>query len=317
MVAGRERFGWLALPLLASAILVPSVAGGRSRPHPRVTQTRAPLYGVTLDRITGLSGLLAGLRALPERPTVRIYFDVREPAAHYASAVARVSRAGAVMGELLDSSDERSISIGRLRARTRSYARALGRHVAIWEVGNEVNGSWTGPARVVSGKLTAAYDAITVAGGATALTLYANDFGPNHCGDGRAELTPLQFARRWVRPRVARGLRFVLLSYYPTQCGGREPSARAVAARLEALRTVFPHAALGFGEVGLPRPATRATRARAAQIMRWAYSLDPELPDYVGGYFWWYGAQDALRPGAPLAAALRGAFRDEASALGR
>jgi len=50
--------------------------------------------------------------------------------------------------------------------------------------------------------------------------------------------------------------------------------------------------------------------------MHWAYALNPGLPYYIGGYFWWYGAEDALRPGAPLRTALRAAFRREAAALG-
>ena len=131
--------------------------------------------------------------------------------------------------------------------------------------------------------------------GRTALTLYANDFGPNHCGDGKAELTPLEFARRWIPPRVKRSLDYVFLGYYPTQCGGRELTSGAIAERLKGLHAVFPNSALGFGEVGLPHPATSATRAQAAQIMHWAYSLHPRLAYYVGGYFWWYAAQDALR----------------------
>ncbi len=275
----------------------------------------APIYGVTLDTVARLPGLLGGLRALPERPTVRVYFDVREPAAHYAPAVAKIAKVGGVMGELLDSSDERRISVSGMRARVRSFVARLGGSVSIWEIGNEVNGSWTGPAASVSRKLVVAYQAVAAAGGRSALTLYANDFGPNHCGDGRSEQTPEQFARRWVPKAVRNGLDYVLLSYYPTQCGGREPSGQRVAAELKRLHALFPRAELGFGEVGLPHPVSPSTKARATQIMRWAYALDLGLPYYVGGYFWWYGAEDALRPGAPLKRTLRAAFKQEARAL--
>jgi len=79
--------------------------------------------------------------------------------------------------------------------------------------------------------------------------------------------------------------------------------------------TVYPSALLGFGEVGLPKPARPSTVAQAAQIMRWAYSLDPGLPYYIGGYFWWYGAEDALAPAAPLAAVLAEAFELEQRSL--
>ncbi len=304
MTARRALAGWLfALALLPLQV------------KPAAATRATPLYGVTIDRLANLGGVIAGLRALPHRPTVRVYFDVHEPASHYARAVARIARHGAVMGELLDSSDERAISVSGLRARARSYLARLKGHVAIWEIGNEVNGSWTGRSRTVARKLIAAYRVVAAAGDRTALTLYANDFGPDHCGDGRAELTPVQFARRFIPTSVARGLDYVLISYYPTQCGSREPGGASVAAHLKRLRAIFPHALLGFGEVGLPRPVTSTTRARAAQIMRWAYSLHPRLPYYAGGYFWWYAAEDALRPHAPLKDALRRALKDEAAAL--
>lgn len=50
--------------------------------------------------------------------------------------------------------------------------------------------------------------------------------------------------------------------------------------------------------------------------MRWAYSLNPGLPSYAGGYFWLYGLEDALKPKARLASALGEAFVAESAALG-
>jgi len=276
----------------------------------------APLFGVTIDDIGHLGGMVSALAGLPEKPAARVYFDVREPVRYYAAAVRRISRVSTVMGELLDSSDEKAISVAAFGARVESYLHALGPDVGIWEVGNEVNGNWTGPYPVVAAKLTKGYDDVAAAGGTTALTLYANDFGPDHCGDGPAELTPVQFSRRYVPARVARGLSYVLLSYYPTQCGGREPSTAQLRQALQQLHGIYPRARLGFGEVGLPSPVTRASLDRPRQIMRWAYALNPRLPYYAGGYFWWYAAEDALRPGALLRTDLRAAFRSEAAALG-
>jgi hypothetical protein len=277
---------------------------------------RVPVWGVTVDSISQAGRVVSSLAGLPDRPTARVYFDVRRPARYYAQAVRRIHRVSAVMGELLDSSDEKAISVTRFRARVKSYLHVLGRQVDIWEIGNEVNGNWTGPYPVVTAKLTRAYDAVHAAGAATALTLYANNFGPGHCGDGAAELTPVQFSRRYVPARVAGGLSYVLLSYYPSQCGGREPSSAALAATLRQLHGIYPRAALGFGEVGMPSPVSGARLHQARQVMRWAYSLSPRLPYYVGGYFWWYAAEDALHPGALLRTDLRAAFRAESAALG-
>lgn len=300
-----------SLPLLAAATLAwamyPAAAAGASP---------APLFGVTVDGIARLEGLTRSLAALPRRATTRVVFDVRQPAASYARAVGAIHRVSGVMGELLDSSDEQSISTAELQGRVDAYLSTLAPNVDIWEVGNEVNGNWTGNYAVVAEKLTVAFDRVSAAKARTALTLYANNFGPDNCGDGTGELTPIQFSRSYVPNRVAAGLDYVLLSYYPTQCGGREPSAGEVASCLQALHAIYPNAALGFGEVGLPRRVRRSSLAKARQIMRWAYSLNPGLPYYIGGYFWWYGAEDALRPRALLAGRLGEAFQVEATALG-
>jgi hypothetical protein len=303
------RFARLAGALAGSAALIGAAAAGAA-------QTSPPVYGVTIDELGHLQEIVGSLAALPYRPTTRVYFDKREPASYYAQALAQIHPVSGVMGELLDSSDERSISTAAYQERVSSYVSALAPDVDIWEIGNEVNGNWTGPYATVSAKLTEAYETVTAAGGKTALTLYANDFAKNNCGDGPAELTPQQFAAQYVPPTVADGLDHVLLSYYPTQCKRTEPTSAVLAAYLAQLHAQFPNAALGFGEVGLPHRATRGSAAKAEQIMDWAYSLNPGLQYYVGGYFWWYGAQDALRDSSPLSGALTQAFADEHAALG-
>jgi hypothetical protein len=314
MLSSRARAA-LALSCAAIAIAITG-AGSTGVARALPASPGGPLFGVTVDDVARVEALARSLAALPRRPTTRLYFNVHEPAAYYAQPAAQIHAVSAVMGELLDSSDEKAISTGAFAARVKSYVQTLAGHVDIWEVGNEVNGNWTGARRTVAAKLAVAFDTVAAAGGQTALTLFANDFGPNNCGDGRSELTPTQFGERFVPARVADGLAYVLLSYYPTQCGGREPSSAEVASHLQALHAIFPNAALGFGEVGLPRPVNSSSVARAEQIMSWAYSLRPALPGYIGGYFWWYGAEDALLPGSLLAEALPGAFEAEAAALG-
>jgi hypothetical protein len=297
-------------PLLAAlAVLAAGLATGAQH------AAADPLYGVTIDRISKASRIAQALAALPERPTTRVYFEPRQPASYYSTAVAQIHAVSAVMGELLDSSDETSLSTEAFQAHVEEYLAKLSPDVDIWEVGNEVNGNWTGPYETVAAKLTEADRDVAAADGATALTLYENSFGPAHCGDGDAEPTPVQFTERYVPEEVADGLDYVLLSYYPTQCGGRMPADAEVAAELEALHALYPNAQLGFGEVGLPRHASKRTLAQAEAIMRWAYSLKPGLPYYAGGYFWWYGYEDALKPNARLAGALKEAFGAESAAL--
>ena len=110
-------------------------------------------------------------------------------------------------------------SLAAFAQRVQSYVSVLAPNVDIWEIGNEVNGNWTGPYATVSAKLTAAYEEVTAADGKTALTFYANNFAKNNCGDGPAELTPVQFAQQYVPAQVANGLDYVFLSYYPRSAG--------------------------------------------------------------------------------------------------
>lgn len=312
MRASRQTIGCRSA-LIAVLMLLCLAAAPAAGTTPRVPGR--VLYGVTIDRIAHLAQMRATLAALPDRPTVRVVFDRSEPPMHYASAAQQLAGTAWVMGELLDSSQERAIGVAALKARARAYLHRLGTSVSVWELGNELNGNWTGPYAQVAARTRAAFSVLGPAHATTAITLYANDFGPDHCGDGPAELTPVQFARRYLSARLRAGLDYLLLSYYPTQCDGVEPTSATVATHLEALHALFPHARLGFGEVGLPHAATRSTVRRARQIMRWAYALNPRLPYYAGGYFWWFGAEDALRSRAPLRRNLRRAFRAERRAL--
>jgi hypothetical protein len=216
------------------------------------------------------------------------------------------------MGELLDSSDEKKISVGAYNMRVRSYLRTLGRDIGIWEIGNEVNGNWLGPYRTVSRKLIAAYEDVRDAHGRTALTLYYNV----GCGDGRSELGPLAFSRRYVPSSVRRGLSYVLLSYYEDDCHGRRPGPAVWTRYFRELHVLYPHARLGFGEIGQNNPANGKTLAAARSLIRYYYGLRITLRYYVGGYFWWYYAEDCL-PFAhkPLWRTLNRGFLSEAVAL--
>jgi hypothetical protein len=280
-------------------------ASGRNRSLPD------PLYGVTIDDISNLSQIVTSLRHLPKRPATRIYFDVHQPPGYYSAAVLRLHRVSYLMGELLDSSDETGISTARFAERVGSYLRALGRKVDLWEIGNEVNGNWTGPYPVVSAKLTAAYKEVKAAGGRTALTLYYNV----GCGDGAAELSPLKFSLQYVPPAVRNGLDYVFLSYYEDDCNHIRPERATWTRYFERLHALYPHARLGFGEIGMNAPATRKTTRRARSLMRYYYGLSIRLPYFVGGYFWWYYAEDCVPYASrPLWSELRLAFEAEARA---
>jgi len=280
----------------------------RMRPLPRV------LFGVTADDVGRLHELVTSARHLPEMPTTRIYFDVSEPPRYYATAVRRLHPVSYLMGELLDSADETHISVAAYRHRVKSYLAAFRNEVDLWEIGNEVNGNWTGRYARVEKKLTAAYREVTHARRRAVLTLYYNA----GCGNGTAELGPLPFSRRYVPRAVRNGLTHVFLSYYEQNCHGIRPSARTLRNYFRKLHALYPHARLGFGEIGLSRPVRRRTIAAARSLISYYYGLQIRLPYYAGGYFWWYYAEDCLPYSSkPLWSALRGGFRAETASLRR
>jgi hypothetical protein len=73
-------------------------------------------------------------------------------------------------------------------------------------------------------------------------------------------------------------------NYWPTQAGWQSV--------FDQLHAIFPHARLGFGESGIN--ADKGTAATKAALLTKYYSLDIAGDNYVGVYFWWYFAEDAL-----------------------
>ena len=157
----------------------------------------------------------------------------------------------------------------------------------------------------------ASYRDIAGAGKPTALTLYYNV----GCGDGPAELDPVAFTRRYVSRAVRDGLDYVLLSYYEDSCGRVRPSTATWTAYFQKLHALYPHALLGFGEIGMTNPITSRTLGPAESLARHYYGLTVKLPYYIGGYFWWYYAEDYNR--RPMSRALRQGFQAEASSWRR
>jgi hypothetical protein len=306
---GTRIAPWAAVVLVGVSLTAPMTTASAA------AQTSTPLYGVTIDRTTDIAKVVAAERTWSHRPTTRVYFSASEPASYYEGALAQLSSVSQVMGELLDSSDASRVSTLAYQSRVESYLSTLGSSVSIWEIGNEVNGNWTGPYATGSAKLTEAYEDVSARGAKTALTLYANEYTPDHCGDGTSELTPVQYSQAYVPASVRQGITYVFESYYPTQCHDTFPTTAEVGAEMSQLHALYPDALVGFGEVGLPHPATRRTLATATTVMSWAYRLDPGLAYYVGGYFWWYGRQDVFTGKKLLAGSMASALHAEAGAL--
>lgn len=290
----------MSLLLLGGAAMAAAQSG---------TVTKAHIFGVTVDDLGDQPAVLASLRALPRRAWVRVVFDVdpnhpTDPAP-YIGKVGDVAEVGNVLGELVDSSDIRRLTILETKTRAVSYVRALRSAVSVWEIGNEVNGNWTGARALVARKVQASYAVVRQFGVRTALTLYENA----GCGDGPRELSPIAWSKRYLPASLRDGLAYVLLSYYEAQCRGLRPGATAWTRRFVALHRLFPNALLGFGEIGLPEPATSSTRGDAASLISYYYGLRIPLRYYIGGGFYWYFAEDMVPwRHSPLWHALAGAW---------
>ncbi len=284
---------WMRL-IPAAAMLVLSASSQAAGPVGAMPAGPAPLYGVTVDGVDNLPAVVDALAHLSRTPTVRIVFDEGMDAPHYAAAVAAIRRVAYVMGELADSSTLKQYTAAQLRERAIAYIDILGANVDVWEIGNEINGKWTGPARDVVEKTLAAYDVIHQRGGRTALTLYYNE----GCAEQPARAM-FDWADRSLPQRLRDGLDYVFISFYEDDCKIAPPDWNAVFDRLGGL---FPHAMLGFGEVG-----TRQASRKAAMLSHY-YGLTIAHPRFVGGYFWWYFRQDMVPRARPLWRTLDAAF---------
>lgn len=289
----RRLIAAAARCLVAAAACCLAAAGCSGQPPPNraaLIGTRPGLperfYGVTVDDVSRLDQIVASLAHLPGKPAVRIPFDPGLAPAHYRQAVNAISKVGYVLAEPVDSSEVTGYTTPQYVARFRSYLAAFGTSVNLWEIGNEVNGDWLGPARTVTADITGAYDVVRKAGGRTALTL---SYEPGCAGDPSHDMWT--WAARNIPRGMKLGLDYVLVSYYEEDCNDYRPSTAGWDAIFRRLHTMFPHAKLGFGEVGTYPSDPVATKI--AYLNRY-YRLRIDVPGYADGYFWWYYAEDMI-----------------------
>jgi hypothetical protein len=244
------------------------------------------VFGVTLTDVSPLESISEALAKLAHKPTTRVVFDSRRQAITYLPALREIHAVSYVMGGLVDSVSVAPISIDAYAARTTDYLNELSEHVDIWEIGNEVNGEWLGPSDKVQAKIGAAYWQVKERDKRTALTL---DYNKGCVQKPEHEL--FTWAQSYIAADIRQGLDYVWVSYYEQRCHGAEPDWDQVFTRLHEL---FPHAKLGIGGCGTSDPAQKA------QLIEHFYTLDVDVPSFVGGYFWYYFRDDMQPSSAPL-----------------
>lgn len=281
---------WAKTALLASLVaasshsLVAFAATGTAAASGRVVPT--PLYGVTVDDISRLPDITTALGKLGKVPTTRIVFDENVAPSYYRNAAVAISKVSYVMGEILDSYYVNTVTVPGYLDRTNQYLNALSDVVDIWEIGNEINGEWLGNNADVVAKMTGAFDLVKSQNKTTALTLYYNQ----DCWSNKAN-EMFSWTINNVPHRMMTGLDYVFVSYYEADCNGLKPDWPAV---FQKLQTLFPNSKIGFGEIG-----TASRTKKAAYLTRY-YDTKINVPNFVGGYFWWYFRQDMVPYTKPL-----------------
>lgn len=272
----------------------------------------APIYGVTFDDVSSVAAKVTALSNLVKVPTVRVVFDKGTGASNYKTPIQRFRPEAYIMGELIDSSYMRGYTLSGVQAWTNSYVNTLGSLVDIWEIGNEVNGNWLGTN--VMAKIEAMYDIVSAQGGRTALTFFyeGESTEPNNCIDSQGGMFP------WIQKnflnsptaeteKIRLGVNYVLVSWYPDQCPGESPDWPWV---YNKLASIFPSSAVGFGELGTANPQNGSAYEKN-EISRY-YPMGKTvagLPaSYIGGYFWWYGAEELVPWPGSLGNALNAAI---------
>ena len=268
-----------------------------------VRTTRPPWLGVTLDTIDGTPGTLTQARAITEPwGWVRLVFDRGVPPAAYAPAVTAAKARGLrILGQPIDSSAAKRYTPAGYLARIQEYVTAFP-EIDAWEVGNEVNGRWTG--RDIAAKVAEAAAWVQAHSSALVVcTLYWQ------LGTDLPRAATFNWLRDNLPPPVRADLDVVLLSTWvedaPLGPLGFDPVMRALADELPGLR-------IGLGELGywnddtsrvwwaFDRTDPYGTARRA--VSSWYLAASLGYPSSVGGGFWWYFVQEMQPPaGEPLA----------------
>lgn len=246
-----------------------------------------PLYGVTVDNVANISGIVESLSHFTHKPTTRIVFDGGTQPSDYQQAITQIQPVSYILGMLADSTAIKSYSAAAYAQRARDFLAAFGNQVDIWEVGNEINGEWLGTD--VPNKMINAYNVIKQAGKRTELTLYYNGLDDNNnCYSNKNNLM-FRWAQANIPDSMKQGLDYVLISFYEQDCPGVSKDWTTVFTQLHQM---FPNSRIGFGENGTTKFSDNASLK--IQYMNEYYPVWVNVPCYVAGHFWWYFYQDGI-----------------------
>jgi PKD repeat protein len=237
------------------------------------------IWGLTTDDPTvKTSQQINSLKSFSTRMTLRTVFDPGMTADYYLSSVKSLSNVSDIMGLLVDSYDMKTIDLEDIKNRAEDFISTLNPYVKIWEIGNEVNGDWLGDG--VIEKIEAVYDYARNSGKSTALTLFYNAEDSSQMVEWVDENLP-------VGHRMRGGLDYVFVSYYEQSNNNHKLTQEEVNLIFNQLAVRFPNSKLGFGECGWTGTQKVSDANRIAFYKRFYALRCPEVPFFVGGYFFW------------------------------
>jgi hypothetical protein len=287
----RGALGQRALDCLAQCFELllhdSGLARARTLPH------GGGWWGVTVDRIDQYPQVVASVSSLVENVAgdarMRIVFDEGVPATDYDGIVSAALAAGiVVVGQILDSSAMADLTLAQFQARVREYVDHFPQ-IAVWEIGNEVNGEWLGPQVREKIEYAASYVKAADPSDVTMLTFYWQ------MGTAGA---PQNALFQWIHDNVQASLTSDVDVVALSTWVGDAPLGLAFDEVFERLHALFPAQKLAIGELGYwspgttrawwwrsqDNPTTDVRQAFAAQM----YDASFAFPYSVGGVFWWY-----------------------------
>lgn len=244
------------------------------------------MFGITLDNIDApMAPLKAAIRALPFRPMARVVVDNGRDLDDYNAPVRELRQVADIMLLVQDSYGEHTLSTAQYVAKCQYLMGMLGQVVNLWEIGNEVNGSWV--SKDIWRKVTACQALAKTRGFQTAVTFWWDKALWN-----------------WLIDKPRLGIDWAMLSCYPTR-----PSE--LSTMVAALDTGVPQkqilAATGakdwaIGEYGEDEWARAGASARKLLVR--------SFEKYRYGGFYWGFQKQCVPKHKVLHGAVSAAWRD-------
>jgi hypothetical protein len=266
-------------------------------------QIPLPIHGLTIEDTNDVTTepfqtqVVTAIQNLSVAPTTRIVFSPPRPASDYSAAVSRISKVSNIMGQPVDSSEVKNISVANYLTRFQDYVTTLGSDVDVWEICNECNGDWLGKSSDVAAKLAETYDYVKGQGKVAALTLYQfPDLKSSCVSNPSYDMITWASNMNNVPTRIKQGIDYVLVSYYNDSCtpAQPEPNWQTLFTNLAA---IFPNAQIGFGEVGWSTNSPPSVQKRKTLINHFyglRKSFPITVPRYADGYFYWEFSLDMV-----------------------